>query len=181
MKQRHLHTVFHRLSSREGCQDGHVPLIADSNEMLDKLTSGIDFHAKALTLRAERQQVLSSNIANADTPGFKARDFDFSAALAQQVGSANESSGSSAASRNRGALVLTTDPRHLSGSAQGSAGAADLTTLKFRTADQASLDGNTVNLDVERANFAENSMRYEAALRFINGNVRRTLSAIRGE
>ena len=149
--------------------------------MLDKLTSGIDFHAKALTLRAQRQQVLSSNIANADTPGFKARDFDFSDALASQLKSQTGASGNASLDGRGQASVLTTHPRHMPVTTRGDANAASLTTLKFRTADQASLDGNTVNLDMERANFAENSLRYEAALRFINGNVRRTLSAIRGE
>ncbi|MFK7962754.1 MAG: flagellar basal body rod protein FlgB [Burkholderiaceae bacterium] len=149
--------------------------------MLDKLTSGIDFHAKALTLRAQRQQVLSSNIANADTPGFKARDFNFSDALASQLKSQTSASGHANLDGRGQASVLTTDPRHMSTTTRGGENAASLTTLKFRTADQASLDGNTVNLDMERANFAENSLRYEAALRFINGNVRRTLSAIRGE
>jgi len=149
--------------------------------MLDKLTSGIDFHSKALTLRAERQQVLSSNIANADTPGFKARDFDFPSALAKQLGSASSTQPGTGGPNTPVAIVLTTNPRHMPGDKRADGGAADLTTLKFRAPDQASLDGNTVNLDIERANFAENSLRYEAALRFINGNVRRTLSAIRGE
>ncbi len=141
--------------------------------MLDKLTARIDFHGKALTLRADRQQVLSSNIANADTPGFKARDFEFSEALAEQTGAQQ-------GMRLHASKVSTTNARHLPGAATDTSGAS-LTTLKFRSADQASLDGNTVNLDMERASFADNSMRYEASLRFINGSVRNILSAIRGE
>ena len=146
-------------------------------QMLDRLTSRIDFHGKALSLRADRQQVLSSNLANADTPGFKARDFDFPTVLAQHAGKASEPGGVSKSN----ATIAVTNDRHLGGAASGKQGAASLTTLKYRTADQASLDGNTVNMDVERANFAENSLRYEASLRFINGNVRKILSAIRGE
>lgn len=142
--------------------------------MLDKLTAGIEFHGKALTLRAERQQVLSSNLANADTPGFKARDFDFASVLAEQVKPAQSQGGGASA-------ITTTNAQHISGSGRAAAGPASLTALKYRTADQASLDGNTVNMDMERANFAENSLRYEASLRFINGNVRKILSAIRGE
>jgi flagellar basal-body rod protein FlgB len=104
-----------------------------------RLTESIDFHGSALMLRAERQKVLAGNIANADTPGFSARDFDFKAAL------------------------------------------ADATGMKYRNPEQPSLDGNSVDLDRERANFADNALRYEAALRFINGSVRNLLSAIRGD
>ncbi len=145
--------------------------------MLDRLTSKIDFHGKALSLRADRQQVLSSNLANADTPGYKARDFNFASVLAQQAGEAGKAGLAPAGSTS----VLKTDQRHMSGTGVNKESAVSLTTLKYRTADQASLDGNTVNMDVERANFAENSLRYEASLRFINGNVRKILSAIRGE
>lgn len=144
--------------------------------MLDRLTSRIDFHGEALALRADRQQVLSSNLANADTPGYKARDFNFADVLASKTGRP----GSPVPGARGATTVVTTDPRHI-GAANGDGGAVSLTTLKYRTADQASLDGNTVNMDVERANFAENSLRYEASLRFINGDIRKILSAIRGE
>lgn len=145
--------------------------------MLDRLTSRIDFHGEALTLRADRQQVLSSNLANADTPGYKARDFNFADVLASKTGT----SASSLPGARGATSVVTTDPRHIGAANGGDGSAVSLTTLKYRAADQASLDGNTVNMDVERANFAENSLRYEASLRFINGDIRKILSAIRGE
>lgn len=140
--------------------------------MLDKLTGSIDHHGEALTLRARRQQVLAGNIANADTPGFKARDFDFATELAAKTKSAEQ------LHRSR---LATTDAGHMGTMTRGADNKLSVSTLLYRTNEQASLDGNTVNLDRERANFADNTMRYEASLRFINGGVRRVLTAMRGE
>jgi flagellar basal-body rod protein FlgB len=138
--------------------------------MLDRLTNNLDFQGQALALRAERQKVLAGNIANADTPGFKARDFDFARALQDAI---------SSASVNGGATGALTNARHIPvASAGGTRGSAH---LAFRLPEQASIDGNTVDMDRERANFADNSVRYEATLRFINGQVRTALSAIRGD
>lgn len=133
---------------------------------MDILTARIDSHGKALELLSQRQKVLAGNIANADTPGFKARDFDFSAALAQARGEAD------------GATV--TSDRHLRSTTltQASGGTP---RLQWRNAEQPALDGNTVDLDRERAAFADNALRYEATLRFINGNVKTMLSAITGQ
>jgi len=136
--------------------------------MLARLVDNLEFHGQALTLRAQRQQVLASNIANADTPGFQSRDFDFASALRGATGA-----GQQAALRS---VAAVTDSRHLS-----NAGAAAEPRLDFRIPEQPSLDGNTVDLDRERANFADNSVRYEATLRFIDGSVRTMLSAIRGD
>jgi len=141
-----------------------------------RITDSLDFHGRALLLRAERQKVLASNIANADTPNYAARDFDFKAALAQATG-AQPDAGSA------GALAPTASQAgHLQpgGSAAGGA-RIDSTAMKYRVTEQPSLDGNNVDLDRERANFADNALRYEASLRFINGSVRTMLSAIRGE
>ncbi len=132
---------------------------------MEMFTDRLDAQGKALGLLARRQQVLAANIANADTPGFKSRDMDFAAALAQ----ARE--GAPAA----GAMAVTST-RHLSVGL-----AAPGNELQYRTPDQPSMDGNTVDLDRERANFADNALRYEATLRFINGNVRTMLSAITGQ
>ncbi|MEZ5661374.1 MAG: flagellar basal body rod protein FlgB [Burkholderiaceae bacterium] len=140
--------------------------------MLDRLTTTLNQHASALQLRAERQQVLSSNIANADTPGYQARDFDFGQRLRDMLSEA----GTRGPSR-----LSSTDARHLGGIDRGSDGSYQVTTLKYRVAEQASLDGNTVDIDRERANFADNALRYEASLKFINGSMRKILSAIRGE
>jgi flagellar basal-body rod protein FlgB len=132
---------------------------------MDLFTQRLESHGKALDLLSQRQKVLAGNIANADTPGFKARDFDFSAALAEARGDA--------------AGTARTSSRHLHGN--GSADGQPQVTLLWRNAEQPSLDGNTVDLDRERANFADNAMRYEATLRFINADVRTMLSAITGQ
>ena len=141
---------------------------------MDLFTQRLDAQGRALELLARRQQVLSSNIANADTPGYKARDIDFASALAAAQSSqagAGTGGGAAVATQARvtrpghmAAVVSTEDPQ-----------------LQWRQAEQPSLDGNTVDLDRERANFADNAMRYEATLRFINGNVKTMLSAITGQ
>jgi len=133
--------------------------------VVSKIDNAFSFQSQALGLRAHRQQILAGNIANADTPNFKARDFDFSTALKEAV-----------AGRNGGSLPLaTTTSRHLQGGAD--AGPA---RLMYRTPSQASVDGNTVDMDVERAQFSENAIRYEAGLTFITGKVKTLLSAIQG-
>ena len=129
-------------------------------------TARLDDQGKALALLAQRQQVLAANIANADTPGFKARDFDFAQALAEARGGA----GGLAASAGRSLQASGAPAQELS-----------TVQLQWRHADQPALDGNTVDLDRERAHFADNSMRYEATLRFINQDVRTMLSAITGQ
>lgn len=132
--------------------------------MTPRLNSTIDRHGKVLDLLAQRQQILAGNIANADTPGFKAMDMDFAAALAQARGGQREH--------------LATHARHIVGIESLGASAA---APAWRVSEQPSMDGNTVDLDRERANFADNALRYEATLRFINGNVRTMLSAITGQ
>ena len=135
---------------------------------MNLFTATLDGHARALDLLAQRQKVLAGNIANADTPGFKARDFDFAQALAEARGAAP------------GGAIATSQAGHLQ--ASGAAAAAPATVdLQWRTPDQPALDGNTVDLDRERAHFADNALRYEATLRFINHDVRTMLSAITGQ
>jgi flagellar basal-body rod protein FlgB len=160
--------------------------------MNSRLTETLDFHANALLLRAERQKVLAGNIANADTPRYVSRDFDFKSALAAataHLGGVAPKSGPGADARpaTSGPVPVTvTSSGHLGGiggigGGTGGPGRLDATALKYRVTEQASVDGNTVDLDRERANFADNAVRYEAGLRFINGSVRTMLSAIRGE
>lgn len=134
--------------------------------MLNRLTDTLDFHAQALALRAERQRLLASNIANADTPGYVARDLNFAEALQQATGSLP-------ASR----VLAVSQPGHIGTPIAGGPGGA----LEYATASQNSLDRNTVDMDRERASFADNSVRYEATLRFINGHVRMLASAITGQ
>lgn len=134
--------------------------------MLNRLTSTLDFHGQALALRSERQRLIASNIANADTPNYVARDLDFAAALKQATGA-----------QQGAAVMAATQPGHI---ALGGTAAAVQSHLMYATPSQTNLDRNTVDMDRERANFADNSVRYEATLRFINSNLRTTLDAIRG-
>jgi flagellar basal-body rod protein FlgB len=136
-------------------------------EMINRLTQGLDFNANALLLRAERTRVLASNIANADTPQYKSRDFDFRSALAQATGS--QVAGTVAPAQ--------TAAGHMSNATGPNGGP----TLLYRAPLQTSLDGNTVDMDMERAAFADNTLRYEASLRFINGQIRTLMSAINGQ
>lgn len=163
--------------------------------MLNRLFSNLQFQGQALSLRSERQTVLASNIANSDTPNYKARDFDFASALSKATGmpSATPTAGATSpvapaipvsvptTSLVNGQLGLAaSDGRHI-GAAGGQTYSSTDARMQYRTPDQPSMDGNTVELDRERANFADNAVHYEATLKFINGNVRQILSAIKGE
>jgi len=145
--------------------------------MLDRLSQTLDFNASALLLRSERSRVLAGNIANADTPHFKARDFNFQQALANATGVHMGAVASSVSAAVSVAQPVRTHQGHLS--ANGVSPHAP--TLLYRTPTQSALDANTVDLDVERSNFAENSVRYEAGLRFLNGQIRTLLSSINGQ
>lgn len=133
--------------------------------MPSKLDNALFFQQQALSLRANRQGVLATNIANADTPYYKARDFDFSAALKDAV-----------AGRRSGSLPLAnTAARHLPGGI--STGAPQ---SMYRKEIQSSVDGNTVDMDIERAQFAENAVQYEASLTFITQQIKTLMSAVQG-
>jgi len=134
--------------------------------MVNRLTSTLDFQATALSLRSERQRLLASNIANADTPGYVSRDIDFAQALRQATG----------AQAAAGAMAATQ-----AGHMQMPAGARAEANLLYAAPSQASLDRNTVDMDRERASFADNAVKYEATLRFINHDVRTMLDAIKGQ
>ena len=125
--------------------------------MINRLSQNIDFHAQALVLRSERQRLIASNIANADTPGYVARDFDFSRAL----------SDATAASR----AGVAARPSALSGSELA---------LRYASNPQDSMDRNTVDMDRERASFADNTVKYEATLRFITRSMRTMMDAMKG-
>jgi flagellar basal-body rod protein FlgB len=127
--------------------------------MIPRLTAGLDFHGEALLLRAERQRLIAGNIANADTPGFKARDFDFAAALRAATAQARTGEGIAQD-------VLTPAARMQP-------------LLRYSVPAQTNLDSNSVDMDRERAAFAANALQYEATLRFINGHVRTMLDAMK--
>lgn len=138
--------------------------------MVDRLDDAAAFLHQALNLRAYRQQVLASNIANADTPNYKARDIDFSSALAAAEGTAP-----TGAPAGRLAMA-TTAAGHLSGN-DNAAGAAGNPALMYRTTLQMSADGNSVDMDVERAKFADNALHYEADITFLSNHVKTMLTA----
>ena len=134
--------------------------------MKSRLDSALQFHQTALNVQARRQQMLASNIANADTPNYKARDLDFAAALKGATGGRS------------GPLALAgTSARHL----PGGQGTPLEPHVGYRGEFQASVDGNTVDMDVERAAFAENSVQYEASVTFINSLLRGMQTAINGQ
>ena len=154
--------------------------------MIDRLTSTLDFNAKALQLRSERQKVLAGNIANADTPHYKAMDFDFSKALSTATQKLADPATGLAQPANASApsmLQVSSDNHIATAQSLGNAGSSDVSTavhLQYRKVGQPSMDGNTVDMDVEQARFADNSVRYEASLKFINGQISTLLSAIKG-
>jgi flagellar basal-body rod protein FlgB len=149
--------------------------------MFAQLTSGLDLHAKALVLRAERQRVIASNIANADTPGYAARDINFKDTLSKMTGTNSSELRAASLSLSTSASPSTTNPRHmaLTGSSQSQLTGAD--GMAYAIQSQPSIDNNSVDLDRERANFVDNSVRYESTLRFINGQSKTILSAIQGQ
>ncbi|MFM2408480.1 MAG: hypothetical protein RL358_1222 [Pseudomonadota bacterium] len=134
--------------------------------MVSKLDEALRFQQSALTLRAGRQELLASNIANADTPNYKARDIDFASALKNALaGSGGKLS------------VAQTTTLHM----QGTAGTAMLgAPALYRRPLQPSADGNTVDMDVERAQFADNALRYEASVKFISDDIKEIMQAIQG-
>lgn len=133
--------------------------------MSSRIDDALRFNHTALNLRAARQELIASNIANADTPNYKARDIDFASAL----------QGALAGSSPKLAMAATTGS-HLNGSNPGVLGAP----VMYRSAVQPSADGNTVDMDVERAQFADNALRYEASVKFISEDIKKILSAIQG-
>lgn len=145
--------------------------------MLNRLTDTLNFQADALALRSERQRLIASNIANADTPGYQARDFDFASALRNATGQA--SSGASTISPAKLQMV-TASAGHL-GRGGAPAGSKEATDMNYATPAQTNLDSNTVDMDRERASFADNTVRYEATLRFINSQVKTLNTAITGQ
>lgn len=147
--------------------------------MFANLTNALDFQAKALVLRAERQRVIASNIANADTPGYTGRDINFKQAMGQALGDSGLTLAPS--SSQSMSAAGTTHARHIPLPSSTADGANSNGQLGYTVQTQPAMDGNSVDLDRERASFVDNSVRYEATLRFINGSSRTILSAIQGQ
>ncbi len=135
-------------------------------EMNVQLDNALRFHQTALNLRAERQELIAGNMANADTPNYKARDIDFGSAL----------SGALLGRAGKPIALSTTVAGHINAN-----GTNPYPQQMYRTETQSSVDGNTVNMDTERAAFAENSVHYEASISFINSLLRTMQQAVSGQ
>jgi flagellar basal-body rod protein FlgB len=134
--------------------------------MINRLDEALRFQQTALSLRASRQELLASNIANADTPNYKAKDVNFASALQNAL-----------AGTGTAMPVVHTSPLHLQGNAGRDIFGAP---VMYRKPAQPSADGNTVDMDVERAQFADNSLRYEASVKFISDDLKEIMAAIQG-
>ena len=124
-------------------------------------------HAQALNLRSKRAELLAANLANADTPNYKAKDIDFAAALKDVQGLQAPS--------NVG--LKTNQAKHISNSNDGLAANA----VRYRVPTQASLDGNTVDSDYEKSAFSENSVRYQISLSILSKKISGLVRTLRGE
>lgn len=120
-------------------------------------------HAQAVQLRSQRNELLAANIANADTPGYKARDVDFASVMRRTAES--------------GEALRVTHERHM----QTNGASPDQAPSLYRVPTQPSQDGNTVDVQQEQAAFAENAVRYQASLEFLSGRVRGLITAIKGQ
>jgi flagellar basal-body rod protein FlgB len=118
---------------------------------MNNLDAAFNFQETALRLRAQRQELLASNIANSDTPNYKARDIDFASALKNAMANNNN---------------------------QSTTASAQPSEILYRGLVQGSVDGNTVDTDVERNQFTDNAIRYEASLNFLSGDIKNLLSVI---
>jgi flagellar basal-body rod protein FlgB len=127
-----------------------------------KLDDVFGIHEEALRVRARRSEVLASNLANADTPGYKARDFDFQAMLRKEI--------------QNPVRLASTHAGHI----RNDQGIVASTQMAYRIPQQASLDGNTVEAEREQTEFSANAMRYQASLRFLDGRIKGLLTAIKG-
>ena len=136
------------------------------------LDAYLGVHADALKLRSQRTEVLARNLANADTPGYQARDIDFKAALAQVAGGVDAPVALKTTHANQIATAID---------ASGETNANLAGALKYRVPMAPALDGNTVDVQMEQANFAENSVRFQATLTFLNARFRGLMTAITGQ
>jgi flagellar basal-body rod protein FlgB len=137
--------------------------------------TGLEFYRQVLNLRAYRQQILSADIANASTPGFKAVDLDFNQALASATGGSPDTTPAPS-----GALWLVSDERHMTPSDTGGAAAAAASAVKYQTSSAVTLDGNSVDLNQEKVTAAENAVDYEAAATFTSQTIKMLMTAING-
>jgi len=139
--------------------------------MIGKIDQYLSFNETALSLRAQRQELLASNIANADTPNYKARDIDFGSALQNAL----------AGKTGNATNLATTAQSHIGRGKPTGDLLANGTPVLYRGEVQGNVDGNTVDMDVERNQFADNALRYEAGITLINHQIKGLLAAIQGQ
>ena len=134
------------------------------DDMSISFNKALGIHPQALEMRGKRMELLASNIANADTPGYKARDLEFANVL------------KSASEKIKPVSLFVTHESHIK---LGN----DLTdgTVLYRIPHQAALDGNTVESQVEQVKYAENALQYQISMQFVGGSIQGLLTAIRGE
>lgn len=125
------------------------------------INSYFGVHAKALQVREQRSAMIANNLANIDTPNYKAKDIDFKQVL-------NQYSTQSIKMESNNTKHLTADN-------------SLMMATKFRQNDQVSLDGNTVDKDMETVEFSRNAIQYQASLNFLNGKIQTVMTALRGE
>ena len=129
--------------------------------------SALGIHEKALSFRSQRAEVLANNIANADTPNFKARDLDFASVLASQNNSFSRQS----------FAMQRTDSRHIAAQTLAEPDPA----LAYREVLQPSIDQNTVDLQIEQASYAQNAVQFQASFTMLNSKFKGLMNALRGE
>ena len=135
---------------------------------MPNIEQSLGIHEQALKLRAYRMELISSNLANADTPNYKAKDIDFNSVLSSYK--------ASGAMPNRESVMSATHARHLGGNT-GNSGMPD---AQYRSSQQPSIDGNTVDTQIEKSALMENSVHYQATLTFINGRIGTLKKALGG-
>lgn len=132
--------------------------------MNSKIDQAFGIHAQALKLYGQRAETIAANMANADTPGYKARDVDFKSVLSGVMGG--------------DATMTRSNARHIAPDTDLVTGAA---RLMYRVPLQPTADGNTVDVQTEQAQFTQNAVRHQASFTFLDGTIKNLLSAIRGE
>lgn len=145
--------------------------------MLKKLDAELNVLQNALRIRSQRQELLASNIANADTPQYKAKDIDFKSAMQSAMQQAETNS--TALADPRAGILKQTSSEHLSGDPDQVKGHSG--DVLFRSLVQGSVDGNTVDMDLERNEFVDNSVRYEAGVTLMTDKLKEMMTAIKGE
>ena len=136
--------------------------------MIDKLDAAFRFQQEALNLRAQRQEILAANIANADTPGYQARDVDFSSELKKVMERGR--------AENSGVSLALTSSRHIPAQAISTPSV----DLLYRIPDQPALDGNSVDMERERTQFADNSLQYQTGLTLLGSQIKGMMTVLQG-